>query len=198
MKIIKKSVVKLNYNLSDESGKLIDSSDKNGSLIYIHGVGIMMPGIEKVVDGQESGFNFSGIIEPEDGYGEYKPEKVIPVPRVQFEHFIDEMEEGKLYNFDTGGGSTQLLKIIKIDEEFVTVDSNHPYAGERLALKCVVEDVRVASEEELKSIESNSGCGCGSHGSESGGCCSSDNNKSGGCCSNSDDKSGKGSCNCKH
>ncbi len=198
MNIKENCVVKLNYNLSDESGKVIDSSELNGSLIYIHGVGMMMPGIEKVIDGQDEGFTFSGVIEPEDGYGIYKPENVTPVPRAQFEHLIDEMEEGKLYNFDVGGGSTQLLKVISIDDDFVTIDANHPYAGETLSLECTVEGVRAASEQELESLNSkSSGCGCGSSGDKkSGGCCSTVEKKSGGCCSSGSEK--KSGCGCSH
>lgn len=206
MNIKENCVVKLNYSLSDESGKVIDSSDLNGSLIYIHGVGMLMPGIEKVVDGKDSGFTFSGVIEPEDGYGVYKPENVMPVPKAQFEHLIDNMEEGKLYNFDLGGGSTQLIKVISIDDEFVTIDANHPYAGETLSLNCTVEGVRSATEEEIQNLNSkSSGCGCGGHDSKGG--CSSNEKKSGGCCSSGEEKSGsccssggekKSGCGCSH
>lgn len=199
MNITEKCVVTLKYNLSDESGKIIDSSDLNGSLIYIHGVGMMMPGIEKVINGQETGFTFSGEILPEDGYGAYKPENVTPVPREQFEHLIEKMEVGKMYNFDIGGGNTQLLKVVAIDDEIVTIDANHPYAGETLSLNCTVEGVRAPTDEELSSLDSKSeGCGCG--GKESGGCCSSGDDKSEGCgCGSSDGekKSGSG-CGCSH
>ncbi|QEN06011.1 peptidylprolyl isomerase [Thiospirochaeta perfilievii] len=189
MNITEKSVVKLDYNLSDESGKIIDSSELNGSLIYIHGVGMMMPGIENAINGQGVGYSYTGIIEPEDGYGVYKPENVMPVPRAQFAHLIDQMEVGKLYNFDVGGGNTQLLKVVSIDDEYVTVDANHPYAGEKLTLNCTVQGVRPASLDELNSLSGeSSGCGCGSHGSDSsGGCCSSNDGAKGGCCSSKGD-----------
>ncbi len=169
MKISKKSVVKLKYSLFDQLGNLIDSSETNGSLIYIHGLGMMMPGIEKIIDGQEEGFIFSGEIEPEDGYGVYKQENVIPVPRAQFEHLIDKMEEGKLYNFDMDDGQTQLLKIVTISDDIITIDANHPYAGEKLKLECNVEGVRSATTQELESLKTTSDCRCGNHG-DSGGC----------------------------
>lgn len=205
MIIEKHSVVRLKYNLSDSSGTLIDSSESNGSLIYIQGVNMMMPGIENVVEGQSRGFTFSGDIEPENGYGEYNPEAVIPVPKAQFDHLLDKMEEGKYYNFDTGGGRMQLLKVVSIDDEFVTIDSNHPYAGETLKLECEVEGVRPASEEELASL--NSGCGCSSK--SGGGCCSSGGEKEHSCgCSSGGDKKDKccssggkkssGGCGCSH
>ncbi len=198
MKITEKTVVKLKYTLSDSSGTQIDSSEINGSLVYLHGVGMMMPGIEKVIDGQESGFTFSGTIEPEDGYGAYVQDNVTPVPRSQFEHLIDEMEEGKSYNFDVGGGKSQLLKVIKIDDDFVTVDANHPYAGETLLLECTVEGVREASEDELASLKgSGSGCGCGGHSGEKGGCCSSGDSEKESCCSSGGSEK-KAGCGCSH
>ncbi len=197
MKIIENTVVTLTYKMSDSTGNLIDSSDENGSLTYIHGVGMMMPGIEKAVDGKESGFEFKGVIEPEDGYGVYLPENVIPVPREQFGDFVDEMEEGKLYNFDTDSGH-QPMKVVKIEDDIVTIDANHPYAGEQLNFECKIEDVRLATEEELESLNSH-GCGCGG-----GGCCSDgddcecdcDHENSDECCSS---KGGKSSgCGCHH
>lgn len=187
MIIQEKSIVTLSYSLSDESGNIIDSSDLNGALLYMHGVGRMMPGIERVVTGQEPGFTFSGNISPEEGYGAYNPQHVTPVPRSQFEHLIGQMEVGKLYNFDVGGGNTQLLKVLSIDDEYVTVDANHPYAGETLGLKCKVEDVRSATMEELAALESKSS-GCGGHGS--GGCCSDSGEHAGSCCSSSGSSGG--------
>ncbi|MBN2618197.1 MAG: FKBP-type peptidyl-prolyl cis-trans isomerase [Spirochaetales bacterium] len=207
MIINKNSVVKLKYKLTDASNNLIDSSDKNGSLVFIYGVGMMMPGIEKIIEGQTTGFEFNGDIEPEDGYGEYRPENVFPIPRSQMEHLIDQMEEGKSYNFDTGAGQMQMLKVVKIDEEFVTLDANHPYAGEILKLECTIEGVREATQDELESLNHHhSSCGCGNDhdsccssgdGEHSGGCCSSgDHDHSGECCSSgSGNKSG---CGCKH
>lgn len=193
MIIDKHSVVKLKYRLFDSSGSLIDSSESNGSLIYIHGVNMMMPGIEQVVQGQQKGFTFKGDIEPENAYGEYNPEALIPVPRSHFDHLLDKMEEGKYYNFDTGGGHMQMLKVVSIDENFVTVDSNHPYAGEVLKLECEVEGVRPATEDEIASLHSG-GCGCSSK--SGGGCCSTGDDKKDSCCSSGSSKSG--GCGCSH
>lgn len=172
MVVKERSVVTLLYKLSEESGKVIDSSDTNGALTYLHGVGMMMPGIEKAVEGLKEKSEYTGVIEPEDAYGIFIPENVVPVPKSHFEHLIDQMEEGKLYNFDVGGGNTKLIKVVKIDNETVTIDANHPYAGERIKIECTVESVREATEDELNSINSRGGCGCGSHGNKKGGCCS--------------------------
>lgn len=199
MVINKNTVVLLEYKLIDEKGNIIDSSELNGPLAFIQGVGMMMPGIEKAIEGKSIGFEYKGSISPEDAYGEYKAENVFPVPRSHFEHLVDQMEEGKLYQFDTGGGQ-QMLKVLKIDENIITMDSNHPYAGETLTLECTVTNAREATEQELK--QSRGGCGCSS-GSKSGGCCSDSAKKnSSGCCKSKKEetaKEGCGSgCGCSH
>ncbi|OQY40730.1 MAG: hypothetical protein B6229_00960 [Spirochaetaceae bacterium 4572_7] len=188
MKIVVNSHVILEYELVDKNKDVIDSSEKNGVLKYIHGIGMSMPGIEKIVEGHSADFEYSGIIEPKDAYGEYQAEGVVPVPREQFGAVIDQIEEGKSYNFDTGAGSSQLLKILTIDDNFITVDSNHPYAGESIGVKVKVLAVRKASESELGGTISSSSCGCGGHDddhscSSHGSCCGSTNGRSGGSCS---------------
>jgi len=177
MIITKNSHVTLEYELVDQDGKIIDSSEKNGTLKYIHGIGMSMPGIEKIVDGQVLNFEYSGILEPKDAYGEYQVEGVVPVPREHFGVFAEQVEEGKLYNFDTGAGGFQLLKIIAIDDNFITVDSNHQYAGESIGVKVKVLGIRKATDLELGNTTSSNSCGCGGHSHEDNRSCSS-----GSCC----------------
>lgn len=179
MIIKEKCVVSFTYTISKESGEVIDSTKNGEAISYIHGVGAMLPGIEKALDSKEVGFSYDGIIEPKDAYGEYVPENVMPVPKSHFEHMADQMEEGKLYRFDTGGGRTQLMKVVNIGDDFITMDANHPFAGERIQLQCEVLEVREATEDELNSL--NSGCGCGSHNGSGGGCCKSGDKKKSGC-----------------
>lgn len=201
MIIEKNSVVKLNYSLYDQSGSLLDSSDENGSLIYIHGYNTMMPGIEKIVEGKEKGFTYKGNIEPEDAYGEYDPENVVPIPKDQFANIIDKMEEGETYDFEVGHGQTQTMTVVTIDDEFVTLDANHPYAGEKLTIECSIESVRPASQEEIDELNSHS-CGCGGCGSSHEhdedhecGCSSGDSDSE--CCGGKKHGS-DGGCGCKH
>ncbi len=194
MTITEKCIVTLEYRLLEESGKIIDSSEQNGALSYLHGAGMMMPGIEKAVNNREAGFSYKGIIEPKDGYGEYNEKSIIPVPKAHLAHLVDQMEEGKLYNFDTGGGNQQLIKIVKIEENIITVDVNHPYAGESISFECKVLDVREATEAELN--PKKDGCGCSGHGSEEHSCGCGDEGSEGGCCKT--DKSGSSECGCKH
>lgn len=170
MIVKERCVVSFKYTISKESGEVIDTTSDNEAISYIHGVGAMLPGIEKALDSQKVGFTYDGVIEPKDAYGEYIPENVMPVPKSHFAHMLDQMEEGKLYRFDTGGGNTQLMKVVKIDENIITMDANHPLAGESIKLNCSIVDIREATEDEINSLTKKS-CGCGGRGKSEGGCC---------------------------
>ena len=128
-------------------------------------------------------------------YGEYEDEKIIELPKNIFEvdGAIDEemIDEGNMGPLVDSEGNRINASIVSVGEDIVTVDINHPLAGEDLHFIGKVIEMREATEEELKAVFS-SGCGCGSGGCDSGDC------GSGGCgCSSgecdSDDMYG---CNC--
>lgn len=173
------TVVTINYTMKDQKGKVIDSSEKNGPLSYIHGLGLMMPGIEEALNGQELGFKYSGTVPAEKAYGPYIPENVFEVPKEQLGH-MEGLEAGKILQVQNRDGSAQLLMIKSVEENTVTIDANHPYAGEEIILECEITDIREASDAEIKRVlgQHSGGCcgkhkggeGCSNHGDD-GGCC---------------------------
>ena len=69
MKIENNKMVKIHYTLKDEKGNVIDSSLDKEALEYLHGVGMLIPGMERALEGKEKGVKFSAVIEAKDGYG---------------------------------------------------------------------------------------------------------------------------------
>lgn len=175
MKIEKNKMVKIHYTLKDEAGTVIDSSEGREALEYLHGVGMLIPGMERELEGKETGNKFSAVIEPKDGYGEYNPQYVVEVPRDRFD--VDaEIEVGQKFQAGTPAGP-MLVTVVKVSPETVTIDSNHELAGKKLFFDVEVVDVRDATEEETAPYEFSGGCGgsCGSCGGCDSGCSS-------GCC----------------
>lgn len=166
-------MVKIHYTLKDEDGNQLDSSSGGEPLEYMHGTGTLITGLERELEGKEEGEKFSTVIEPKDGYGEYKEEYVVDVPRDRFD-VTAPIEEGQRFQADTPTGP-MLVRVIKVTDDNITIDSNHELAGKKLLFDVEVVSVRDATEEELAPLEEECGGSCsscgGSCGSCGGGCC---------------------------
>jgi FKBP-type peptidyl-prolyl cis-trans isomerase SlyD len=77
-------VVTIQYKLTDDAGKILDSSDDGEPLVYLHGTGNLIPGLENELTGKNAGDSLSVTIQPEDGYGAVDEALVQTVPRSDF------------------------------------------------------------------------------------------------------------------
>lgn len=147
MQVTDKKVVYIHYTLRNKEGAVIDSSSQETPLAYIHGIGDIIPGLEKALSGKSEGERINISIEPEEAYG-YRNETLIQaVPRNAFQG-VEEPQEGMQFQAQTPNG-TQLITVTEISGEEIIVDANHPLAGETLDFNVEVVDVRDATEEEL-------------------------------------------------
>ncbi len=147
MQIGERTVATFNYTLTDAAGKVIDSSDGRAPLSYLHGAGNIVPGLEKEMSGKKQGDTFNVVVAPEEGYGMPNPMMIQVVPREAFQG-VDMLEVGMEFQAQTPQGPMSVA-IAKIDGDEVTVDGNHPLAGQTLHFAIEVTDVRDASLEEL-------------------------------------------------
>ncbi len=148
MKIEKGKVVAFHYALVNAEGEVLDGSRDGQPLPYLHGHNNIVPGLEAALDGREAGERFEVKVAPEQGYGLRDEEKVQVVDRESFAEFAD-IEVGMVCQMEDESGELQFVAITQIDEEEVTVDANHPFAGLELNFDVEVMDVRDATEEEL-------------------------------------------------
>lgn len=147
MQITKHKAVSIDYTLTNDAGEVIDSSKGEDPLAYLHGVGNLIPGLEKALDGKATGDEIQVTIAPEEGYGERVDALVQNVPRDRFED-ADALEVGMRFEAESDAGRT-LVVITGITDSEVTVDGNHPLAGQTLNFEVKVMDVRDATEEEI-------------------------------------------------
>ncbi len=167
MVIAKDRMVSIDYTLKDKDGKIIDSSKDSDALEYLHGYGNLIKGLEKELEGKTEGDTFSVVIPPAEAYGEYNKELVLNVPKEQFDTDV-EIEPGMQFQANMAGGG-QIVTVTAVTEKEVTVDANHPLAGQTLYFDVKVVAVREATPEELMPRSS----GCGGCSGCSGGCGSS-------------------------
>jgi FKBP-type peptidyl-prolyl cis-trans isomerase SlyD len=148
MKIGNNCVVALHYTLKNDDGMELDSSSGRQPLQYLHGGAGIIPGLESELAGKKVGDKFAVTIQPEDAYGESRPELINAVARSQFPADLD-LQPGMQFEGQTQSGETKLITIRSIEGETVTVDANHPLAGQVLHFDVSVEDIREASDDEI-------------------------------------------------
>jgi FKBP-type peptidyl-prolyl cis-trans isomerase SlyD len=143
MQITKDKVAAIHYTLTNTKGEIIDSSAGRQPLTYLHGAGNLIPGMESGLEGKVVGNKFDLTIQPEHGYGQKDDRLVQQVPRTNFPN--QKIDVGM--QFQTNQGS--VVTVTKVGLESITVDGNHPLAGEVLNFAVEVMDVRNASAEEI-------------------------------------------------
>lgn len=147
MKITDNSVVSVHYTLSNDAGTILDQSTDDNPLIYLHGKGNIVPGLEKALTGQTTGTQLDITVAPDEGYGNREEYMVETVNRSMFEG-LDEISVGKQFHAEGNTGPV-VVTVTKIDGDDITIDGNHPLAGENLNFTIEIIAIREATEDEL-------------------------------------------------
>jgi FKBP-type peptidyl-prolyl cis-trans isomerase SlyD len=147
MQITTGKVVSIDYTLTDDKQQTLDSSEGGEPLTYLHGVGQLIPGLEKELEGKKSGDALKVKIAPADGYGVRDDAKIAVVSKKSIQG-VGDLKVGMQLHA-SGGHGHQVVTITKIDGDDVTLDSNHPLAGATLFFDVTIRDVRDATEEEV-------------------------------------------------
>lgn len=148
MNIANNCVVSIHYTLKNDAGDVLDTSDGREPLVYLQGAQNIIPGLEQALEGKTQGDELEVTVQPDDAYGQHHAELVQKVPREAFGE-IDEIEPGMVFQAQTPNGQAQRIVVTAIEGEEITVDANHPLAGQQLHFSVAVEGVREGSEEEV-------------------------------------------------
>lgn len=147
MQIEKNKVATIEYTLKNDTGDVLDTSEGQEPMAYIQGVGNLIPGLEEALEGKGEGDEVQVSIPPEKAYGVRNDELIQVVERSVFQG-VDELKVGMQFQAQSDQG-TQVIWITKVEGDDVTIDGNHPLAGETLNFDVKVVGVREASAEEL-------------------------------------------------
>ena len=148
MQVSKDKVVSIDYTLTNNQGQVIDSTQGRAPLAYLHGKSNIIPGLEKELEGKNVGDSLKVAVRPEEGYGNHDPQMVQSVPKNAFKGIAD-IKPGMQFQAQGPGGQTRVVTVTKVDAENVTVDANHPLAGQTLNFDVTVREVRDATPDEL-------------------------------------------------
>lgn len=144
--------VVLDYELRDDDGKVLDSSESEDGepIVYVHGYGMIVPGLEAAIVGLKAGDAKEVTVPPEAGFGEHDEELVLEVDRSDFPR-PGEVAAGDELVAESPDGEEVVMRVLEVKEDSVVVDANHPLAGKNLHYEVKVKEVRAASDEEIAS-----------------------------------------------
>jgi FKBP-type peptidyl-prolyl cis-trans isomerase SlyD len=140
-------VVGIHYTMRDDAGTLLGHSDRPEPLHYLHGSGKLPCGLETAIDGRRPGELFHVTVPPEQGYGPRRTGGERHISRARFPDDLH-LEIGMRVGIDDGPDGGISAWITGIDDEFVTIDFNHPLSGKQLHFEILVVSTRDATEEE--------------------------------------------------
>ena len=141
-------VVSMEYTLHVD-GELLDSSDGQGPLQFLAGYGNIIPGLEEEMRGMKIGDSKDVVVEPKNGYGEFDDEAFMKVPRIDFPKDMPMEVDTELTVRDEEGNS-RYARVDSIEDDHVTLNFNHPLAGDELRFHVKVVALREPVEEELE------------------------------------------------
>ncbi len=192
MKIENQKVVKAIYEMyvDGEEGKeeMIEKATIKTPLVYCQGEGMMLPKFEEALAGLEEGDKFDFRIACEDAYGDRDEAGLMELDKHMFYNVDGEFDSDRVYvgniiPMKTIDGQIINAQVVKVSPVKVTIDLNHPLAGENLHFIGEIVEVRDADPAELEAIRHH-GCG-GCHGNCDGncdgGCNKCDNHSCSGC-----------------
>ena len=165
--------------------ELMERATTDHPLVYCHGIGMMLPKFEEALAGKQKGDKFDFRIDHTDAYGEYDEEGVLDLDKKMFFNGDGEFDSERVYvgaivPMNTVDGQVVNAQILEISKDKVTIDLNHPLAGENLHFVGEILDLRDVTPAELDALRHPHKCG-GCHGSCNSSCGDSCDSCGGGC-----------------
>lgn len=151
MNIQPNTVVALTYKLhtlNDGKKEFVEEASKENPLVFLSGVGMMLPKFEENIQGLKKGDTVDFELQAVDAYGDVDEAAVAQLPADMFkESGIPPV--GEIIPLQDNQGNQFRAKVVEVSPEVVVVDLNHPMAGQNLHFDIEVLEVREATEDEL-------------------------------------------------
>jgi len=145
--VTKNRVVSLIYAVRNQKGELFEYRDL--PISYVHGSGVdLFPKIEAALEGRTIGDRVVVELSPADAFGEHDP-------KLTFTDDIDNAPPelrhvGAEFEAQNAKGESIVLVVTRVEADKITVDANHPLAGQTITFEVTVRDIRDATPEEIR------------------------------------------------
>jgi len=140
----------MHYQLCNGFDELIDSSQGNIPLVYMHNTNALLASLERELTGKQAGEHVAVTIYPEDAYGYADEDLIAEWPRETIEQTQQDLVVGMRFKALGKDGESQLVSVKEIREDVVVLDANHPLAGQVLNFMIAIVDVREPTAQELE------------------------------------------------
>ncbi len=155
MQIEKNTVVSLSYTLKADNaeGEVIEVARETDPLVFLYGAGSMLPRFEENLANLKSGDPFEFRLESADAYGDQDPNAIIDLDIEIFKIDGKTDEEmltiGNIIPMRDSEGHMLQGRVLAVTPQAVTMDFNHPMAGQNLHFTGSILEVRQATAEEI-------------------------------------------------
>lgn len=149
--------VSVDYTGTLENGEVFDTSKGRQPLEIQMGAGQLISGFESALMGMSLNESKVFTLEPEEAYGQRDDKQTYTFQRSELPAQMDP-KEGQTIGLTSQDGQQFPAFITKVDDTQVTVDLNHPLAGEKLTF-----DIKVVGISQTRTQPAGCGCGSGSH-----------------------------------
>lgn len=147
MQIATNSVVSFHYNLTNEAGKLVETSRDGEPNLCLIGADNILLGLEQAMRGKQSGDSFQVTLQPHLAYGLRQANNTDRIPAKYLKN-QGKLKPGQAVKVNTDKG-VRAATVIKVGKFSVDIDLNHPLAGQTISFDIEIIDVRAASAEEI-------------------------------------------------
>lgn len=139
---------RFDYAIRNDGDEVVDSSAGGEPLSFVEGDGTMIPGLETALKGRSPGDEFQVTVGPDEAYGWRQNSLVRTLSSDMFDADVSDVEPGMVFQVGSGD-QREVVKVIAVDGDGVTVDGNHPLAGLTFRFDISVREARPARADEL-------------------------------------------------
>ena len=141
-----RQVITFHYTVTDKNGKVHDTSQGGEPLIFLEGAGQIIPGLEKALLKLKKGNKERVPVAYPEAYGPYDQKLIYQVARSKFQN--EPIQVGDMFQIGKGD-HYEIVTVLEITDQQVTLDANHPLAGKDLNFAVEIIDVRPATADEV-------------------------------------------------
>jgi FKBP-type peptidyl-prolyl cis-trans isomerase SlyD len=167
-----KTKVSIAYVLMERSGRILEEIQPTHPFVYIHGYNNIIPGLEAALAGRKLGEKFSVDIPANLGYGVYRDDLIMKVPKSELQEVgelwigmeLEMFQDDDIREFQLPETPDEFIEDLNLDKDesdgiytvkeiyrdSVLVDGNHPFAGKDLTFEVEVVAIEEPSYTELE------------------------------------------------
>jgi len=141
-------VVCMQYSLTNTDGVVVREAT-SAPITYLHGAGLLFPKLENALEAHTIGDIVTARLLPDDAFGKRNIDLIHQVPLHELPP-EDTIEVGGKITGSDEDGNEVTFSVTAIEKDIVSLDGNHPFAGQTLVFEVEIQAIRNATEEEIR------------------------------------------------